>query len=90
MMMITTMETDYVSELRATTSLLFISQVIYEHGEPRWNDVDRGNLAICSSQLSGNPIKSSSTKAVGMGEGNYKSVLANYVCSYLQVIFNVP
>jgi hypothetical protein len=23
------------------TGLLFIRQVIYEHGEPRWNDIDR-------------------------------------------------
>jgi hypothetical protein len=32
---------DYVSELRPPTGLLFVSQVIYEHGELRWNDIDR-------------------------------------------------
>jgi hypothetical protein len=32
---------DDVSELRPQTGLLFIPQVIYENGEPRWNDIDR-------------------------------------------------
>jgi hypothetical protein len=32
---------DYVSELRPPTGLLSIPQVMYEHGEPRWNDIDR-------------------------------------------------
>jgi hypothetical protein len=32
----------YVSELLPLTGLLFIPQKIYEHGEPRWNDTDRG------------------------------------------------
>jgi hypothetical protein len=30
-----------VSELRPPTGLLFIPQVIYEHGEPWWNYTDR-------------------------------------------------
>jgi hypothetical protein len=30
-----------VSELRPPTGLLFIFQVIYEYGEPRWNDINR-------------------------------------------------
>jgi hypothetical protein len=34
---------DYVSELRPPTGPLFILQVIYEHGEPWWNDIDRGS-----------------------------------------------
>jgi hypothetical protein len=33
---------DYVSELRPPTGLLVIPQVIYEHGQARWNDTDRG------------------------------------------------
>jgi hypothetical protein len=24
--------------------LLFIPQVMYDYGEPQWNDIDRGNL----------------------------------------------
>jgi hypothetical protein len=31
-----------VSELLAQTGPLFIPQVIYEHGEPWWNDIDKG------------------------------------------------
>jgi hypothetical protein len=31
-----------VSELRPT-GLLFIYQVIYEYGEPRWNNIDKEN-----------------------------------------------
>jgi hypothetical protein len=34
---------DYVSELRLQEGLFFVPQVIYEHGERRWNDTDRGN-----------------------------------------------
>jgi hypothetical protein len=36
------MRWDYVSELRPPTGLLFIPQMIYECGEPRWIDIDRG------------------------------------------------
>jgi hypothetical protein len=28
---------------KVDTSLLFIPQMIYEHGEPWWNDTDREN-----------------------------------------------
>jgi hypothetical protein len=31
----------YVSELRQPAGLLFVSQMVYEYGEPRWNDMDR-------------------------------------------------
>jgi hypothetical protein len=43
-MMIMLMGCDYVSKLRPPTGILFISQVIYEHGEPWWNYIDRGKL----------------------------------------------
>jgi hypothetical protein len=32
--------------------------VIYEHGEPWWNDIDRGNLFNRSPEFSGNHISS--------------------------------
>jgi hypothetical protein len=35
---------DDVSEARPLTGLLVIPKVIYEHGEPRWNDIDRGSI----------------------------------------------
>jgi hypothetical protein len=34
---------------------LFIFQVIYEHGVPWWNNIDKGTLLIHPPQLSGNP-----------------------------------
>jgi hypothetical protein len=55
MMIFMSMEWDYVSELRPPTSLLFIPQVIYEHGELRWNDVGRGKFLISPAELSGDP-----------------------------------
>jgi hypothetical protein len=35
------MEWDYISELLLLTDILFIPQMIYEYGEPWWNDIDR-------------------------------------------------
>jgi hypothetical protein len=37
-MVIMPMGRDYVSELRSITDLLFNHQVLYDHGEPWWND----------------------------------------------------
>jgi hypothetical protein len=59
--LITPMGWDYVSEMRPPTGLLFISQVIHEHGEPWWNDTGSGKL-IRPPELSGNTTKSSSSK----------------------------
>jgi hypothetical protein len=49
---------DYVCELRPAAGLLFILQVIYEHGKPWRNEVDRGKLLIHPPELFGNPISS--------------------------------
>jgi hypothetical protein len=35
------MGSDYVSELLPLVDILFIPQMIYEFGEPWWNDIDR-------------------------------------------------
>jgi hypothetical protein len=35
--------------------LLFIPQLIYEYGEPWWNDIGREILLILPPELSGNP-----------------------------------
>jgi hypothetical protein len=43
MLLFMSMDWDYVSELRRLRGLLFIPRVIYECGEPRWNDIDRGS-----------------------------------------------
>jgi hypothetical protein len=55
-MMITSKGRDDVSELRPPTIPLFICQVIY--GEPRWNDVDKGQLPIRPPEVSGNATSS--------------------------------
>jgi hypothetical protein len=46
---------EYVSELRPSMGLLFISQMIYECGEPQWNDIDRG-LTVYDLWMQPNPI----------------------------------
>jgi hypothetical protein len=38
--------------------LLFITQIICEHGEPWRNDIDRGKLVIRPPELSGIPTSS--------------------------------
>jgi hypothetical protein len=42
MIIIMSVGRDYVSELRQRAGLLVIYQVIYDHGGPWWNDIDRG------------------------------------------------
>jgi hypothetical protein len=69
-MKIVTMVLDYVSELRPPTGILFIPQVIYEHGETWWNGIDSGRpLQIRPPQLSGNPTNSQlATKQVELAK----------------------
>jgi hypothetical protein len=49
---------DNASEMRSPTGLSFIPKLIYEHGQPRWNDADTGKLPIRPPELSGNPTSS--------------------------------
>jgi hypothetical protein len=44
-----------VRKLQPPTSLLFIRQVIREHGQTWWNITDRGEFLISLPNLSGNP-----------------------------------
>jgi hypothetical protein len=41
-----------VSELRPSTGLLVILQMIYEYGEPRWNDIDGKTEELGGKNLS--------------------------------------
>jgi hypothetical protein len=50
-MIITFMGRNYISELQPPASQLFISQVIYKHGEPWWNDVDTGKWVILLADI---------------------------------------
>jgi hypothetical protein len=63
------MGSDHVSELQPPMGQLFIPLVIYEHGEPRWSDGERGKLPIRPPEpsvaiLSAEP---SSSKSGGTG-----------------------
>jgi hypothetical protein len=51
-MLIMSMGLDYVSELRLPTGLLFILKVIFEYGELRLNDIDRGKPKNSEKNLS--------------------------------------
>jgi hypothetical protein len=64
--------------------------VIYEVGEPWWNDIDRGNSWFAhKSSLAIPTAESTSSKAGGTGEGN-EFGLRKYLCSYSEVFFNMP
>jgi hypothetical protein len=78
---------DYVSKLQLPTSLLFISQVIYENGEPRWNDIDRENSwSVHQSSLAILPT-SSSSKSERTWRRKLRIWSSKYLCSYFVVIF---
>jgi hypothetical protein len=70
-----------------TTDLLFIPQVIYEHGEPRWNDVNRRKLLTRPTDIFGNPTSSHLVASRRNGRRNDEFGLAKHFCSYLQVTF---
>jgi hypothetical protein len=55
---IMTMGRHYVSKLRPRTGLFFIPHAIYEHREPRWNDIDRVKLQIRPPEFSLNSTNS--------------------------------
>jgi hypothetical protein len=81
---------DYFFELRPPTGLLVILQVIYEHGEPWWNNIDRGNWVFHQKSLTILPAESSSSKAGRTGEGNYEFGLTKYLSSHFKGVFNMP
>jgi hypothetical protein len=68
-MVMMSMGRDYVFKLRKqrAANLLFMPQVIYEHGEPRWNDIDKIKL-IRPPQLLQSYQQSSRNKTGGTGE----------------------
>jgi hypothetical protein len=91
--MIMLMGSGYVSELRPLMGPLFILQIIYDHGEPWWNDIDRRKHVIRPPKLFGNPTSShlvASSKAVRTGKGNAGFGLKKYIYFYFEGIFNTP
>jgi hypothetical protein len=45
------------SKLQPSTGISLIPQVIYEHGPPWWNDINKGKLLIHPPVLSDNPTR---------------------------------
>jgi hypothetical protein len=43
---------DYVSEMLPLADILFIPLMIYEYGERRWNDIDKGKQKYSEKNLS--------------------------------------
>jgi hypothetical protein len=67
------MARDYVPELRTPAGLLFIPQVVYEHADSWWNDINRAKLLIRpQSSLAILLAELSSSKAEGNVELPYK------------------
>jgi hypothetical protein len=68
--------------------LLFIPEVIYEHGDHGLM-MSTGKFLIRPAELCLEILAadSSSSKVGGTGEGNHEFGLAKYFCSYLKVIF---
>jgi hypothetical protein len=58
LMIIISMGWHYIYKLWPPMGVLFIPQVIHEHGEPWWNDINKGKLLIHWPELSGNPTSS--------------------------------
>jgi hypothetical protein len=80
-----------ISELQKPAALLFISQVICEHGAPWWNDIDRGKLLIRPrSALTILPAETLVAHENKLGEGNYEFTSEKYLCSYFEVTFYMP
>jgi hypothetical protein len=64
-------------------------QVLYEHGEPWWNYINRGELLIHPLELSGNRT---SSHLVAKHEGLMKEMMNNTLqsISYFKGFFNMP
>jgi hypothetical protein len=54
--------------------LLFIPQIIYEHGETWWNDICREIRFVHQNSLEILEAETSSSKAGGTSERNYGSI----------------
>jgi hypothetical protein len=85
-MMMMMMGWDFASELRPTSGLLFIPEVIYEHAGLQWNDIDWGKLLIRPTELSCNPTAELlGSKAWGTSEGN-EFCLKTYLSYFEEVL----
>jgi hypothetical protein len=79
------LEWDYFSKVRPPTGLSFIPKEMHEHGEPWWNDDDRGKLLIVHQFLSSNP-NSSHLVTEGMRIWSFKVFLFILASDFLHAI----
>jgi hypothetical protein len=87
LMVIMSMGREYVSELRPPTCLLYIPQVIYEHGKPWSNHIDRRNTRLVNqSYLIVLPAELSDRKVGITGGGNYEFSLRNACFIFRRVL----
>jgi hypothetical protein len=82
-LMIKSMWWDYVSELWPPAGLLLIPHMIYEHGEPWWNDIHKWKLLIPPPELSQSYQQSS--KSGGSWRSKRQIWPSRYLCSYFEV-----
>jgi hypothetical protein len=66
---------------------LFIPRMIYEHGDPWQNDIDRVNWFIHQISLAFLPVESSSSKSGGTWRIKWWIWLSKYHSSCVKVIF---
>jgi hypothetical protein len=69
---------------------LFIPQVIYEHGEPWWNDIEREKLLIHPPELSGNPTSSHLVAKQEILAKEMMDLGLRCIFSYFAGFFNMP
>jgi hypothetical protein len=68
--------------LRPPMGLLFIPQIINEHGETWWNDIDRKKLLIRPPELSANYTNNFSCRPCGLPFPNiFSSLMCSSECS---------
>jgi hypothetical protein len=72
---------DHVSELRPPTGLLFVPQMVYEHGEPWWNAINGGETPDSSTRALWHSHQQS--HVVAKQEGLAKEVMKCCIMKYL-------
>jgi hypothetical protein len=60
--------------------------MIYEHGEPWWNDINKGKLLIRAPELSGNPTRN----YLGAKYKELAKEITNLACEIFLSYFKVP
>jgi hypothetical protein len=63
---------------------------MHEHGEPWWNDINRGKLLICPPGLSGNPTSSHSVAKQEELMKEIMNLAYEIFLSYFKGFFNMP